>query len=187
MEQVIEPARQHDVPPGEPHHFLDLTPVLGMVAVAGAVFARGLGIHRSVRPLDQRMSQQVDAGRAKLNVFIGQGGNVERLHPRRGFSHAAVSLSTVDGHEPNERPQVSLEMAVRELAVLVSLHTWRKRYQRVFLSSENTRPIAAHRAASYTDSPGGSSNNRPVAEQASKSRATPMCRFRTATGFQRPF
>src|SRR4051812_39279046 len=89
MEQVIQTTRQKHFASGKSHDLSDLFPVHRVIAMVTAMLACGLGIHRAVRPLNERVGQQFHAFRAEMD-----GSTRDRLHVM-GFDLCRLALGSL--------------------------------------------------------------------------------------------
>ncbi len=89
FDDQIESAPFEHVAPGKAHHVPNLLAIAGVVAMFGAVFTLGLGVHGAAHSLDGAVEHQFGTFAAKLNIQCrGMGGKL----PPRG-RRGSLSLS----------------------------------------------------------------------------------------------
>ena len=112
MKQVIQPSAQQHFPTGKTHDLSDACAIDRVIAMAWAVFAGGLGIHRAMGPFGEGVNQQFVAFRAKSDAFAGNCIHIVGLEIDLGTLLIAVSIAAIERDEQRERSEVFAKFGI---------------------------------------------------------------------------
>ena len=108
LEEVVDPAREHELLTGILHDFFDLLAIGRMVTMLGAMLTSGLGVERAGRSLDERVRQEFLAFVAEADFFAHERRDIVRLDVNRRSGHIGMLVTAIDIDEVSQQPQITV-------------------------------------------------------------------------------